>query len=42
VLLSLYKVNEGKKNIIKHKTLKKKWHFMAFTAITDLVIKKAY
>jgi hypothetical protein len=24
VLLSLYKVNEGKKNIIKHKTLKKK------------------
>jgi hypothetical protein len=33
-------VNEGKKNINKHKNLKKKSQFTTFTAIADLVIKK--
>jgi hypothetical protein len=39
-LLSFSNANEGKKNINKCKNLRKKLHFIAFTAVTDLVIKK--
>jgi hypothetical protein len=39
-LLSFLNVNEGNKNIKKCKHFKNKRHFMASTAITDLVIRK--